>query len=119
VNTALPAAAAAPEAAPDELELEELELDELEPAELELELVELVKPDDEVVLDGALRPGVAETDEPELAPWAVTGGGVPTGGAAPERCELSHDWKAWGVTTTALARISEWPAPQSSVHSTG
>ena len=47
------------------------------------------------------------------------GGGVPTGGGPLGFCELSQFWNTAGVTTRTAARISEWPAPQSSVHSTG
>src|SRR6476660_2130239 len=51
--------------------------------------------------------------------WAALGGGVPTGGGPLGFCELSHFSNTAGVTTRPAARISAWPAPQSSVHSTG
>src|SRR5689334_12487326 len=51
--------------------------------------------------------------------WTALGGGVPTGGGPLGFCELSHFWNASGLTTRTAARISEWPAPHSSVHSTG
>ena len=92
VNTALPAAALVAELDP------ELELD----PEPELE------PD---ARRGGPRPGCP-------GPIAL-GGGVPTGGGALGFCERSQVWNAVGVTTRTGARISEWPAPHSSVHSTG
>ncbi len=46
----------------------------------------------------------------------VVGGGD---GAAFFSCSLSHLLKAAGSTTTAWVRISEWPSPHSSVHSSG
>jgi hypothetical protein len=47
------------------------------------------------------------------------GGTVPIGGGALAGCERSQVAKAVAETTCALVRISEWPAPHSSVHSTG
>ena len=63
-------------------------------------------------------------DELELGPpgrpvcWSL-GGGVPIGGAALGFWAFSQVSKAPGVTTCTVERISEWPAPHSSVHSTG
>ena len=50
---------------------------------------------------------------------AALGGGVPIGGGAFGLLVREPRLKAAGVTTWTAARISEWPAPHSSVHSTG
>jgi hypothetical protein len=56
---------------------------------------------------------------PGMPGWEAMGGGVPTGGGPFGCCDDSHDWKSCWETTRTLARISEWPAPHSSVHSAG
>src|SRR5579864_2044954 len=48
---------------------------------------------------------------------AALGGGTPSGGGPFAFCERSQLLKAAGVTTWTVARIREWPAPHSSVHS--
>jgi hypothetical protein len=51
--------------------------------------------------------------------WAALVGGVPIGGGAFAGWAASHDWNWAGWTTYTVERISECPAPHSSVHSTG
>jgi hypothetical protein len=91
VKTAFPAAALELEALElEELELEALELEEVELEALELEEVEL-DPEEVEVCDEPLEDGTPLC--------AACGGGVPTGGAAPGFCDLSHDWNWDGLTT--------------------
>ena len=51
--------------------------------------------------------------------WLALGGGVPIGGGPLGFWWLNQVRKAVGVTTCTGARMSEWPAPHSSVHSAG
>jgi hypothetical protein len=67
-----------------------------------------------------------EEDEDELAlgepgtpGWAAFGGGWPSGGVPLSGWDFSHDANCVGLTTRTVERISECPAPHSSVHSTG
>jgi hypothetical protein len=72
---------------------------------LELEPFELVEPE--------------EAPDPRPGATSAFGGGVPIGGGAFGFSWRSHVWNAVGVTTCTVARINEWPAPHSSVHSAG
>jgi hypothetical protein len=76
----------------------------------EAELLELLDPEE--LLAAALA-------APGTPGWTALGGGVPTGGGPLGFCEPSHFSNTAGVTTRTAARMSECPAPQSSVHSTG
>jgi hypothetical protein len=77
---------------------------------------ELAEPelDDPLELDAPAEPAA-----PGTPGWAAWGGGEPIGGAAPAFCEPSQVENADGAITRTVARISECPAPHSSVHSAG
>src|ERR1039458_2675472 len=60
--------------------------------------------------------GVASPGTPG---WTAFLGGLPIGGGPLGFWELIHVLKAVGETTFTVERMSEWPAPPSSVHSAG
>lgn len=117
-NTAFPAATLAAEAedeldAPDAPLAEDEDEDELADPEaplLEAPEAPLLEDEDGPPGDGVPYPGTA---------LLTLGGVTPTGGGALAGWERSQLANCVGLTTRTLVRISEWPAPQSSVHSTG
>jgi hypothetical protein len=70
---------------------------------------------DELLVEGA----AADDPAPGTPTCTALGGGTPIGGGPLGFCDRNHAWNFAGVTTYAAVRISEWPAPQSSVHSAG